>query len=121
MKRFLERLDAEVQDFNSKESRENGKDIQYIQKTLGYPETDIKECEIVSSFAKRVMMSLKRADVATRCTGLKITDYPENIGEVKRSVIFDTLNILEKSGVVQAPSDGWKLEMFVDSDIAKVV
>lgn len=44
VKRLLERLDAEVQDFNSPESRENGKDIQYIQKTLGYPEEDIREC-----------------------------------------------------------------------------
>lgn len=43
---FLTRLDAEVQDFNSRESRENGKDIQYIQKSLGYPEEDIKECKI---------------------------------------------------------------------------
>jgi hypothetical protein len=44
VKRFVERLNVEVQDFNSKDSRENGKDIAYIQKTLKYPEEDIKEC-----------------------------------------------------------------------------
>ena len=53
--------------------------------------------------------------------GLKITDYPKDIGEVKQNVIFDTLDILEKSGVVKAPEDGWKLETFVDPEIAKVV
>ncbi|KAK9893678.1 periplasmic binding protein-like II [Cystobasidium minutum MCA 4210] len=96
VKGFLERLDGEVQDFNSKDSRENGKDIEYIKKSLGYPEEDIKEW-------------------------LKITDYPKNIGEVQHSVIFDTLEILEKSGVVQAPEGGWKLDTFVDPEIAKVI
>lgn len=55
------------------------------------------------------------------CAGLKITDYPKNIGEVQHSVIFDTLEILEKSGVVQAPEGGWKLDTFVDPEIAKVI
>jgi len=53
--------------------------------------------------------------------GLKITDYPKDIGEVKGSVIHETLDVLEKSGVVQAPTEGWQLDTFVDSEIAKVV
>lgn len=48
VERFIETLDAEVQDFNSSGSRENGKDILYIQKSLGYPEEDIKECKSIN-------------------------------------------------------------------------
>jgi len=96
VKEFITRLDAEVQDFNSKESRENGKDIEYIKKTLNYEEEDIKEW-------------------------LKITDYPKDINEVQSSVVFDTLAILATAGVVSTPKDGWKLEQFVDTEIAKVV
>lgn len=56
----------------------------------------------------------------TFSTGLKITDYPKDIGEVKKNVIFEVLDILEKSGVVKTPTEGWQLETFVDPDIAKI-
>lgn len=49
VQRFLERLNAEVQDFNSAESRENGKDIEFIKKTLDYQEQDIKDCQLSSA------------------------------------------------------------------------
>jgi hypothetical protein len=45
IQRFLERLNVEVQDFNLKDSRENGKDVDFIKKTLNYEEADIKECQ----------------------------------------------------------------------------
>lgn len=42
----MDRLNAEVQDFNSPDSRkQGGKDVQYIKKSLGYPEEDIRACE----------------------------------------------------------------------------
>ena len=45
VRQFLQSLNAEVQDFNSVESRENGKDIAFIKKTLQYPEEDIVACQ----------------------------------------------------------------------------
>jgi hypothetical protein len=59
--------------------------------------------------------------VCPYCTGLKITDYPKDICEVKKDVIFDTLDILTSSGVVTPPKEGWKLETFVDTEVAKVI
>lgn len=102
-----------MQDFNSKDSRENGKDIEYIKKSLGYPEEDIKECKLHRMLIKCILTN-------TFLTGLKITDYPKDIGEVKKDVIFEVLDILEKSGVVKTPTEGWQLETFVDPDIAKI-
>jgi len=94
---FLQRLNIEVQDFNSASSREaGGKNIAYIQKSLGYPEEDIR-------------------------AWLKTVDYPSDIREIKESVVRETLDILEKAGVVKAPSDGWKMETFVDTEVARVV
>lgn len=34
---------------------------------------------------------------------------------------MDTLQILATSGVVTTPDDGWKLETFVDTEIARIV
>lgn len=66
-------------------------------------------------------MSLSDITLTVHFSGLKITDYPKDIGEVKRSVILETLDVLEKSGVIQAPAEGWELDTFVDPEIAKVV
>ena len=114
MKRFLELLNAEVQDFNSKDSRENGKDVEFIKKTLHYNEQDIKKCSL-----RHHENILGCAE--TSITGLDITDYPTDINEVKRSVVLDTLEILATAGVVETPKDGWVLEDFVDTQVAKVV
>lgn len=48
-------------------------------------------------------------------------DFPQNIREVEKTVIFDVLNILTTSGVVSPPNEGWQLDTFVDSEVAKVV
>lgn len=53
--------------------------------------------------------------------GFQITDYPTDINEVKKSTIFEVLETLETCGVLSSPPEGWKLETFVDTDIAKVV
>ncbi|CAD6572579.1 MAG: glucosyltransferase [Cyphobasidiales sp. Tagirdzhanova-0007] len=90
LKQFLGNLNIEVQDFNCKDSRENGKDVDFIQKTLHYEAQDIKEW-------------------------LKITDYPSDINEIKRSVVFDTLKILANAGVIETPKGGWDIEDFVDT------
>lgn len=106
----------EVQDFNSKESREDGKNIQYIQKTLKYPEEDIRNCTQRSSWAHPpnplTYPSLK---------GLKTVDYPQNIQDVRKEVILDTLQILATAGVVRTPEAGWDVADFVNIDVANLV
>lgn len=95
----MDRLNTEVQDFNSASSRSasGGKNIAYIKQSLGYPEEDIK-------------------------AWLETVDYPSDIREVKESVVRDTLSILEQAGVVKKPETGeWEVETFVDSEVAKLV
>ena len=53
--------------------------------------------------------------------GLETVDYPSDIRQVKESVVRETLDILEKAGVVKAPSEGWELQTFVDTQVASVV
>ena len=119
---FLKRLNVEVQDFNSSESRATGgKDIAFIQKSLGYEEADIRACECSTPWVSRVAEIEPNPDACCAQSGLETVDYPANIGEIKQSVVLDTLSVLEKSGVVQAPSGGWQLEDFVDSRVAKIV
>jgi hypothetical protein len=119
---FLKRLNVEVQDFNSSESRAaGGKDIAFIRKSLGYDEEDIRNCEFCIDWALKSRGRARNPDMCYARTGLETVDYPADIGEIKQSVVLVTLSVLEKSGVVQAPSGGWQLEDFVDGRVAKIV
>ena len=66
----------------------------------------------------RLCLLDQRANVSI---GLKITDYPSDINEIKRSVVFDTLKILANAGVIETPKGGWDIEDFVDTQVAKLV
>jgi len=94
LKTFLSRLSTSVCNFDSEESR-RGSNIDFIKKTLGYPEADIK-------------------------AWLETVRYPNDCSEIKQSVITDTLGVLELTGLITKPDGGWNLDDFVDKSIAKV-
>ncbi|KAF9446602.1 periplasmic binding protein-like II, partial [Macrolepiota fuliginosa MF-IS2] len=94
LKIFLRDLTTHVQEFNSQENRA-GKDVNFIKEKFGYPEQDIK-------------------------AWLETVGYFADCQEISTKVISDTLNYLQKAGVVTAPEDGFQMSDFVNIEIAKL-
>jgi len=91
---FLETLTNYAGTFNSAASRA-GPNIDYIATNFGYPVEDIK-------------------------AWLETVSYPEDCSVIPKTVISETLRILEKAGVVEAPEGGFAMEQFVETKIAKL-
>ncbi|KAF8589809.1 periplasmic binding protein-like II [Ramaria rubella] len=92
---FLTTLSEYVRAFNSSEKRA-GANIEFIKEKFNYPEEDIK-------------------------AWLETVGYPTDCGTLSVKVIVDTLNVLEKAGVVQKPANGFKVEDFINSNITSLV
>ncbi|KAL0573223.1 hypothetical protein V5O48_008743 [Marasmius crinis-equi] len=94
LKTFLATLTTYVRTFNSGESRANA-NVEFIKERFGYPEEDVVEWQ-------------------------KTVGYPDDCLAIPREVIAETLRVLEKAGVVEAPKDGFNVNSFVNSDIVKL-
>jgi len=93
LRTFLEALSAYVVAFDVPENRA-GPDITFIKETFGYPEEDIG-------------------------AWLKTVGYPKDCSAVPEKVIVNTLNTLEKSGVVKAPEGhAFDAKSFIDTTVA---
>lgn len=51
---------------------------------------------------------------------LKSVKWEQTLAEVEEKVVRDTLGILEQAGVVTSPSEGWRVEEFVDTEVARL-
>ncbi|KAL0065058.1 hypothetical protein AAF712_007894 [Marasmius tenuissimus] len=95
LKGFLTSLSTYVRSFDSAESRAR-KNIEFIKAKFGYPEEDILEWQ-------------------------KTVGYPESCLSISKKVIAETLSVLEKAGVVEAPRNGFNVETFINGDIVKLI
>ncbi|EKM58327.1 uncharacterized protein PHACADRAFT_207160 [Phanerochaete carnosa HHB-10118-sp] len=92
---FLQQLSGYVRVFDSKEKREKD-DVEFIREKFGYREEDIK-------------------------AWLATVGYPPDCATIDTKVIEDTLTVLEKAGFIKSPGDGFKVEQFVNPDVARLV
>ncbi|KAI0043812.1 hypothetical protein FA95DRAFT_1627735 [Auriscalpium vulgare] len=88
---FLHGLSSYVRAFDSEEKRESA-DVEFIKGKFGYPEEDIK-------------------------AWLKTVSYPNDCAAIPKKVISETLDVLEKAGVVKGKFD---VSYFVDTDVVKL-
>ncbi|TFK45854.1 periplasmic binding protein-like II [Heliocybe sulcata] len=94
LRQFLSTLSTYVRAFDSEEKRLHD-DVEFIKKTWGYPEEDIKEW-------------------------LKTVAYPQDCASIPTKVITDTISVLEKAGVFKSPEGGFDVNLFVNADIVKL-
>ncbi|KAF5327491.1 hypothetical protein D9619_004421 [Psilocybe cf. subviscida] len=91
---FLAGLTKFVNDFNSEAARAS-KNVPFIEEHFGYPKQDIE-------------------------AWLKTVGYPLSCSEIPTAVISDTLDVLEKAGVVKSPEGGFDVNFFVNQNIVKL-
>ncbi|KAI0925809.1 hypothetical protein AcW1_008142 [Taiwanofungus camphoratus] len=95
LRAFLGALTAHVRAFDSPAQRA-GSDVEFIKRTFGYPEEDIR-------------------------AWLKTVGYPQDCAAIPRTVIADTLEVLEKAGFIKSPEGGFDVANFVDTNIVELV
>ncbi|ORY30326.1 hypothetical protein BCR39DRAFT_529195 [Naematelia encephala] len=95
LKTFLSTLETYVNNFNSPSSR-SGPAVDFVVDTFKQQREDVVEW-------------------------LESVKYEDTLAEVSEKVVSDTLNILEKAGVVKTPAEGWKIDTFVNTDVAKLI
>jgi len=92
---FLAGLSVHVRKFASPEQRA-GPSVDFIQRTFGYPEEDVK-------------------------AWIRAVEYPDDCASIPAHVISDTLAVLQKAGVITAPSKGgFDVAQFVDASVGKL-
>ncbi|KAI0062267.1 hypothetical protein BV25DRAFT_1907639 [Artomyces pyxidatus] len=93
---FLQTLSTYVTAFDAAEAREQ-RNVEFIKEKFGYPEEDIK-------------------------AWLKTVGYPTDCAAIPAKVLTETLDVLEKAGVVKVPeSRKFDLNDFVDTRVVKMV
>lgn len=90
---FLSSLQPLVTRFNSAEAREKD-DIDFVVENFGQQRADVEEW-------------------------IKTVRWEERMAEVDEGVVRETLKVLQKAGVVREAE--WELDLFVRSDVAKLV
>ncbi|KAI0254945.1 periplasmic binding protein-like II [Lactifluus subvellereus] len=92
---FLQTLSSYVVAFDASETRA-GPNVEFIKEKFGYPEEDIR-------------------------AWLETVTYPKDCAAIPESVITDTLNILEKAGVVKTPEGRqFDITTFIDTTVVKL-
>ncbi|GAA5949469.1 hypothetical protein JCM21900_000230 [Sporobolomyces salmonicolor] len=93
---FLPDLSASMHAFDSPAARASDS-VEFIKAQFGYPEEDVR-------------------------AWLDQVAYPKGEAhEVSRAMVERTLDTLVKAGVLDPPEGGWRLEDFVDTNVAKWV
>ncbi|KAH7341758.1 hypothetical protein B0J17DRAFT_704311 [Rhizoctonia solani] len=95
LRNFLGKLTEYVAKFDSSEQRAQA-DVEFIRERFGYPESDIR-------------------------AWLDTVRWVEDCTAIPGKVIVDTLNILDKAGVVKRPMHGYKVEDFVNNEVVRLV
>ncbi|KAG8763598.1 hypothetical protein FRC11_000857 [Ceratobasidium sp. 423] len=95
LRNFLGRLTEYVAKFDSNDQRAQA-DVDFIRERFGYPETDIR-------------------------AWLDTVRWVEDCTVIPGKIIVDTLNILDKAGVVKRPMVGFKIEEFVNNEVVRLV
>ncbi|CAE6431825.1 unnamed protein product [Rhizoctonia solani] len=95
LRNFLGKLTEYVVKFDSEEQRAQA-DVNFIRERFGYPEADIR-------------------------AWLNTVHWVADCSAIPGKVIVDTLNILDKAGVVKRPMDGFKVEEFVNTEVVRLV
>jgi len=94
LRRFIGQLTTYVRSFDSQENRARN-NIDFIKEKFGYSEEDIK-------------------------AWLATVGYFSDCQELSSKVITDTLNVLQKAGVVKVPEGGFQVDRFVNTEVAKL-
>ncbi|CAE6441786.1 unnamed protein product [Rhizoctonia solani] len=95
LRNFLGNLTEYVVKFDSKEQRAQA-GVTFIREKFGYPEADVR-------------------------AWLDTVRWVEDCTAIPGKVIVDTLNILDKAGVVKRPPQGFKAEDFINSEVVRLV
>ncbi|KAF8515543.1 periplasmic binding protein-like II [Gautieria morchelliformis] len=91
---FLTSLSQFVRAFDSQEKR-SAENIEFIKGRFNYQEEDIK-------------------------AWLSTVEYPSHCGSLSANVIQNTLDVLEKAGVVERPPNGFNIEQFIHPAVARL-
>jgi len=94
LREFMGKLITHIQDFDSFKNRE-ANDVEYIKDKFGYKEEDIR-------------------------AWLKTVRYPADCTAIEGKVIVDTLTLLERSGVVQRPPEGFNPVHFINPEVVRL-
>ncbi|KAI0734324.1 periplasmic binding protein-like II [Fomitopsis betulina] len=92
---FLDTLTTYARAFDEPAQR-TGADIEFIKDKFGYPEEDVK-------------------------AWLDIVSWTHDCASIPTKVITDTLEVLEKTGFIKAPADGFTVNQFVNTNVANLV
>ncbi|KAJ9108805.1 hypothetical protein QFC21_000125 [Naganishia friedmannii] len=95
VKHFLAALGEYTTSFDSKDKRET-ENVAYVAKTFNQQESDVKEW-------------------------LSTVAWYHDLAKVESKVVMDTLQTLEKAGVVKAPTTGWNVADFVNESVSTIV
>ncbi|RXK40983.1 hypothetical protein M231_01831 [Tremella mesenterica] len=93
VKSFLSALESYVTHFNSAEARKN-EDVDFVSDYFGHKKEDVAEW-------------------------LSSVRWEEGLTVVKEKVVLETLDVLEKAGVVKQTTP-WAVDDFVNSDVATI-
>jgi len=89
---FLAGLTKYVREFDSEEGRKQ-KDVDYIMKSHGYPEEDVR-------------------------AWLETVKYVPDCGTIEGNVLVKTLEVLDQTGFIQRPAEGFVIEKYVNQNVA---
>ncbi|GAA5902387.1 substrate-binding domain-containing protein [Sporobolomyces salmoneus] len=91
---FLSNLTTSIRAFDSTEARSKDS-VEFVKSTFGYPEEDVR-------------------------AWFDQVSYPQGeVKEIERAMVEKTFKTLEAAGVLQEPAEGWTLDNFVDTSVAK--
>lgn len=120
---FLTNLTASIHAFDAPAARE-GDSKAFVQKHFGYPEDDVQAWLDQVNYPKGDVVEIDRAMVE------KTLQYV--LGPARASFLtsrspptltlvwYNECRTLEKAGVLECPAEGWDLERFVETSVAKL-
>ncbi|GAA5973472.1 hypothetical protein JCM11641_006480 [Rhodosporidiobolus odoratus] len=95
LENFLTNLNTSIQSFDAQSARETTSK-EFIKGHFGYPEEDVK-------------------------AWLEQVSYPKgDVREISKGMVEETLSTLVSAGVLTSPENGWNLEDFVETSVAKL-
>ncbi|THH12292.1 hypothetical protein EW146_g7754 [Bondarzewia mesenterica] len=126
LRTFLHTLSTYVRAFDAPAARETS-DVAFIQEKFGYPEADIKVAHLHALYPF-YFLDFQLVHVSRMLTVMphRHGSAPSPIRPIARrsrkKVLSDTLEVLEKAGVIKAPQGGqFDVRDFVDSGVVSLI
>ena len=106
MQEFLTRLQETIKDFTLPQVEKQS--LEAIAKQMSYKDEDVQEWWSGVRWVQDQRQPLPQAQ--------SMLGQNTSTQTVSKAVLNQTLNMLEKAGVVKSPSNGWDLTLFTPAD-----